>query len=205
MLNSDFTLSQAMYECRAMRRLKTDPVSDEVLIDLIDAANQAASGSNAQMARWIVVKDPAQKRKLADLNRLHGEPYIAADRANPRDDKQRRLLDAVIWQMDHMHEIPALIVACYDYGTRVDGLEIYRKAGSVWPGIQNLLLTARAAGLGATPTTLALRDQDMVRDALGLPESFAALCLLPIGYPMGRFGPVTRKPIETIMRFDRWS
>ena len=129
-----------------MRRLKADPVSDEVLIDLIDAANQAASGSNAQMARWIVVKDPAQKRKLADLNRLHGEPYIAADRENPRDDKQRRLLDAVIWQMDHMHEIPALIVACYDYGTRVDGLEIYRKAGSVWPGIQNLLLTARADG-----------------------------------------------------------
>ena len=106
MLNSDFTLSQAMYECRAMRRLKADPVSDEVLIDLVDAANQAASGSNAQMARWIVVKDPAQKRKLADLNRLHGEPYIASDRENPRDDKQRRLLDAVIWQMDHMHEYP---------------------------------------------------------------------------------------------------
>ena len=64
MLNSDFTLSQAMYECRAMRRLKADPVRDEVLIDLIDAANQAASGSNAQMARWIVVKDPAQKESL---------------------------------------------------------------------------------------------------------------------------------------------
>ena len=75
----------------------------------------------------------------------------------------------------------------------------------VWPGIQNLLLTARAMGLGATPTTLALRDQDMVREALWLPESFAALCLLPVGYPMGRFGPVTRKPVETIMRFDRWS
>ena len=86
---------------------------NEVLVDLklTQSANQAASGSNAQMARWIVLmlKDPfeAQKRKLADLNRLHGEPYIAADRENPRDDKQRRLLDAVIWQMDHMHEIPA--------------------------------------------------------------------------------------------------
>ena len=96
-----------------MRRLKADPVSDEVLIDLIDAANQAASGSNAQMARWIVVKDPAQKRKLADLNRLHGEPYIAADRENPR--RKQAITDAVIWQMDHMHEIPALVVACYDY------------------------------------------------------------------------------------------
>jgi nitroreductase len=205
MLNSDFTLAQAMYECRAMRRLKADPVSDETLVQLIDAANQAASGSNAQMARWIVVKDPIQKQKLADLNRLHGEPYIAADRENPKSEKLRRLLDAVIWQMDHMHEIPALIVACYDYETRVDGVEIYRKAGSVWPGIQNLLLTARSLGLGATPTTLALRDQDAVRTALDLPESFAALCLLPVGYPMGRFGPVTRKPVDTIMRFDRWS
>ena len=63
MFNSDFTLqSSHVYECRAMRRLKADPVSDKVLVDLIDAANQAASGSNAQMARWIVVKDPAQKR-----------------------------------------------------------------------------------------------------------------------------------------------
>jgi nitroreductase len=107
--------------------------------------------------------------------------------------------------MDHMHEIPALIVACYDYEMSVDGVEIYRKAGSVWPGIQNLLLTARSLGLGATPTTLALRDQEAVRTALNLPESFAALCLLPVGYPMGRFGPVTRKPVDTIMRFDRWS
>ena len=90
-----------------MRRLKADPVRDEGLVDLIDAANQAASGSNAQMARWIVVKDPAQKKNLPDLNRLHGEPYIAADRENPKDDKQRELLDAVIWQMDHMLEIPA--------------------------------------------------------------------------------------------------
>ena len=61
MFNSDFTLSQAMYECGAMRRLKADPVSDKVLVDLIDAANQAASGSNAQMARWIVVKDPHKR------------------------------------------------------------------------------------------------------------------------------------------------
>ena len=93
MFNSDFTLSQAMYECRAMRRLKADPVSDEVLVDLIDAANQAASGSNAQMARWIVVKDPAQKRKLADLNRLHGEPYICLlyTSPSPRDRQKSRM------------------------------------------------------------------------------------------------------------------
>ena len=80
----------------------------------------------------------------------------------------------------------------------------HRQAGSVWPGIQNLLLTARSLGLGAAPTTLALRDQDAVREVLNLPETFAALCLIPVGYPMGKFGPVSRRPVEEIMRFDQW-
>jgi len=115
------------------------------------------------------------------------------------------MLQAVVWQMDHMHEIPALIVACIDYGEPVEGLGVYRQAGSIWPGIQNLLLTARSLGLGAAPTTLALRDQDAVRQALDLPDTFAALCLIPVGYPMGKFGPVTRKPLEHVMRFERWS
>ena len=104
-----------------------------------------------------------------------------------------------------MHEIPALIVACYDYPEPVEGLGVYRSAGSVWPGIQNLLLTARALGLGAAPTTLALRDQNAVRRILALPNTFAALCLIPVGYPLGNFGPVSRKPVSEIMRWDRWA
>jgi nitroreductase len=203
-MSEELSLSQAIYNCRAMRRLKFDPVPQDLLLKLIDAANQAPSGSNAQRARWIVVRDPVQKRKLADLNRRHAEPYIAPQRNNPADARQKRMLDAVVWQMDHMHEIPALIVACIDYGERVDGPAVYRQAGSVWPGIQNLLLTARSLGLGAAPTTLALRDQDAAREALDLPDTFAALCLIPVGFPMGKFGPVTRRPLEEVMRFDRW-
>ena len=199
------TLADAIYNCRAMRRLETKPVPKETLTQLIDAANQAPSGSNSQRARWVVVCDPEQKQKLADLNRKHAEPYIAPNLENPANDAQRRMLQAVVWQMDHMHEIPALIVACFDYPEKVEGLGIYRQAGSVWPGIQNLLLTARSLGLGAAPTTLALRDQQAVRDVLNLPETFAALCLIPVGYPKGKFGPVRRKPVDEIMRFDRWS
>ena len=201
---SELALREAIYNCRAMRRLKTDEVPEDVLIELISAANQAPSGSNAQRARWVVVRDAAQKRKLADLNRKHGEPYIAPGLENPGSDKRRRMLEAVVWQMDHMHEVPALIVACLEYPEKVEGLEVYRQGGSVWPGIQNLLLTARSLGLGAAPTTLALRDQDAVRSALDLPDTFAALCLIPVGYPLGKFGPVTRRPVEEIMRFDRW-
>ncbi len=203
-MSEEFSLHEAIYNCRAMRRIKPTEVPEDLLIKLIDAANQAPSGSNSQKARWIVVRDPAIKQQLADQNRKHAEPYIAADVAKPGNPKLKRLLDAVIWQMDHMHEIPALIVACFDYPEKVEGLGVYRSAGSVWPGVQNLLLTARALGLGAAPTTLALRDQDAVRKILKLPETFAALCLIPVGYPMGNFGPVVRKPVAEIMRFDRW-
>ena len=202
---ADFSLAEAIYNCRAMRRLKADPVPEEHLIELIAAANQAPSGSNSQRARWVVVRDAEQKHKLADLNRQFAAPYIQPQLDNPANDAQARLLSAVVWQMDHMHEIPALIVACFDYLEKVEGLGVYRSAGSVWPGVQNLLLTARALGLGAAPTTLALRDQDAVRRALNLPDTFAALCMIPVGYPLGNFGPVTRRPVEEIMRFDRWS
>jgi nitroreductase len=198
-------LETVMYTSRAMRRLDTRPVPESLLIKLIEAANQAPSGSNAQQTRWIVVRDPEQKQKLADLNRKHGEPHIRADVAQPKTEKLKRMLDAVVWQMEHLHEAPALIVACYDYEEAKDGMEIYRKAGSVWPGVQNLLLMARSLGLGAAPTTLALRNQSEVRQALRLPETFAALCLIPVGYPLGKFGPVTRLPVSTIMRFDAWT
>lgn len=200
----EMSLFDVMYNCRAMRRLDTKEVPEEDLLKLISAANQAPSGSNSQRARWVVVRDPGQKKKLAELNRRNAEPYIAPQLENPESEKQRKLLSAVVWQMDHMHEIPALIVACFDYGEKVEGLGVYRQAGSVWPGVQNLLLAARALGLGAAPTTLALRDQDAVREVLKLPEEFAALCLIPVGYPLGKFGPVTRKPVEEIMRFDHW-
>ncbi len=204
-MSEGISLEEAIYNCRAMRRIKSDEVPEDMLIKLIDAANQAPSGSNSQKARWLVIRDPAVKKQLADLNRLHAEPYIKPNLDNPANEKQKRMLDAVVWQMDHMHEIPALIVACFDYPEKVAGMDIYRSAGSVWPGIQNLLLTARSLGLGAAPTTLALRDQDAVREVLNLPETFAALCLIPVGYPAGKFGPVSRMPVSEIMRFDRWS
>ena len=203
-MTENLSLEDVIYNSRAMRRLQTEEVPEELLLKLISAANQAPSGSNSQMARWLVARDPEVKQKLADLNRKHAAPYIQPSLDNPSNDKQRRMLEAVVWQMDHMHEIPALIVACFNYPEKVEGIDAYRQAGSVWPGIQNLLLTARSLGLGAAPTTLALRDQDAVREVLNLPETFAALCLIPVGYPMGKFGPVSRRPVEEIMRFDQW-
>jgi len=209
--DTEMGVFDVIYSCRAMRRLDTREVPEPVLTKLVDAANQAPSGSNMQNARWIVVRDPAVKRQLADLNRAGVEAYIGPQVDDPGSlphqsaDKRKRMLDAVIWQMEHMHEIPALVIACLDFGQPVDAAMAARGGGSIWPGVQNLLLAARALGLGAAPTTLALGDRAAVARALNLPDSMVAYCLIPVGYPLGRFGPVTRKPVAEIMRFDRWS
>ncbi|MDH5737355.1 MAG: nitroreductase family protein, partial [Gammaproteobacteria bacterium] len=190
-MSGTMTLLDVIYNCRAMRRLDTKDVPDEALVKMVDAANQAPSGSNQQSGRWIVVKDPAVRRSLADLNRKGVEAYIGPQAQRPgslphqSEAKRKRMLDAVLWQMEHMHEIPVLIVACMEYGQKADSQTMARGAGSIWPGIQNLLLAARAMELGAAPTTLALQDQDAVRKVLNMPETMGAHCLIPVGYPLG--------------------
>ena len=199
-----------IYNCRAIRRLDTKPVPAELLVKLIDAANQAPSGSNMQRARWIVVTDTGVKKKLTDLNRQGVESYIGPQTSRPdavphqSKEKRLRMLDAVIWQTEHMHEMPAIVMACMEFGSPITDKTITQGNGSIWPGIQNLLLAARALGLGATPTTLALGDRQAVAEALNLPDTMAAYCLIPVGYPLGKFGPVTRKPVEEVMRWDQW-
>ncbi len=210
-MSEETELFTIMYNCRAMRRLDTKEIPEAHLIKLIDAANQAPSGSNMQSGRWIVVRDPEVRKQLADLNRAGVEAYVGPQTSRPgslphqSEAKRKRMLNAVMWQMDHMHEFPALIVACMEFGEKVDSAAMARGGGSIWPGIQNLLLAARALGIGAAPTTLALGDRKKVADVLNLPETMGAFCLIPVGYPLGRFGPVTRRPVEEIMRFDLWS
>ena len=114
------------------------------------------------------------------------------------------MLNAVLWQAEHLHEIPAIIIACMEFDSESAEIERVHAAGSVWPGVQNVLLAARALGLEAAPTTLGLMDRPAVKTVLGLPETVEAYCLIPVGYPMGNFGPVTRLPVEETMHWDRW-
>ena len=210
-MSEEMGIFETMYNCRAMRRLDKREVPQESLEKLIEAANQAPSGSNTQNARWIIVRDPTVKAELAELNRIGVENYLAPLIDNPGSlphqpaDKRKRMADAVVWQKEHMHEIPALIIACMQFPQIPTPAMIAGGNGSIWPGIQNLLLAARALQLGAAPTTLALIDQQAVAKVLNLPETMATYCLIPVGYPLGNFGPVTRKPLSEIMRYDQWS
>ena len=208
-MTEEMGVFDAIHHTRAMRRLKPDPVPEELLIKLIDAANQAPSGSNQQNARWIVVRDSAQRAKLAELNNAAVEAYIGPGSGRPAAlphqdaDRRARLLKAVVWQAEHMHEIPVLIIACLEFASppRSPGAG----GGNIWPGVQNLLLAARALGLGVAPTTLGLSNGPAAKEVLRLPENVVPVCLIPVGYPKGRFGPVTRKPVAEIMRWDTWS
>jgi len=198
-----------MATCRALRRLRGDPVPDVAIRRLVEAANHAPSGRNLQRARWIVVRDPEQRRRIADLNRRASFDHATTERDAAREvphhdrERRRRMWDAVLWQADHMHEAPVIVVACciMDDADQDPG----RYASSVWPGIQNLLLAARGSGLGAVPTTYALGLREELEAVLELPPHVRAQAVIPIGFPRGRFGPVRRLPVDDVMMFDRWS
>jgi len=204
-------LFDVMYNCRAMRRLDSKPVPEELLLKLIEAANQAPSGSNMQRARWIVVRDDEQRKRLAALNKTAVEAYVgpqsgrAGSLPHQSAEKRQRMLDSVLWQAEHMQEIPALVIACFEFDEPVPAGQAARAGSSLWPGVQNLLLAARALGLGAALTTLGLSDREASRKVLGLPDNIEAFGLIPIGYPLGNFGPVTRLPVADTMRWDQWS
>ena len=210
-MSEEIGLFEAMYSCRAMRRLDTKEVPEALLMKLIEAGNQAPSGSNMQRARWIIVRDPAQREALAALNKTAVEAYVgpqsgrAGSLPHQSADKRQRMLDSVIWQAENMQNIPALVIPCMEFDGPVSAGEASRGGSSLWPGVQNLLLAARALGLGAALTTLGLSDRDASRVVLGLPDNIEAFALIPVGYPLGNFGPVARLPAAETLRWDRWS
>ena len=204
---TDISLREAMATQRAIRRLKPDPVDDEVILRCIELALKAPTGSNAQNWEWIVVRDPEVKRKLARLNRIPWSVYGRAGRIAKRDDpKMLRILDAVQWQVDHYEDIPVLVVACLRGPRLANFLPGVATAyyGSIYPSVQNFLLACRAEGLGAALTTLPLWSGTLARRALGLPFNVQPLAVIPVGWPRGRYGPNTRKPAESVVHFDRY-
>jgi nitroreductase len=202
----DMPLEEAMRTQRAIRRLKPDPVDDALVLKLIELALRAPTGSNAQNWEWIVVRDRAVKERLGRLNRGAFNIYgRIGRRASRNDPKMLRLLDAVQWQADHFAEIPVIIVACLR-GPRMPfpPLAATSYYGSIYPSVQNLLLAARAAGLGAALITLPLWSSFLARRALGLPWSVAPCAVVPIGWPRGRYGPTTRRPVGEVVHVDRF-
>jgi len=199
-------LAEAMTTQRAIRRLKPDPVDDALVRRLLELALKAPTGSNAQNWEFLVVKDPAVKARLARANRRAFSLYERLGRRRAAGDpKWGRLLDAVRWQADHFEEVPVVIVACLR-GPRAwfPPFAAASYYGSIFPSVQNLLLAARAAGLGAALITLPLWSTWLARRILGLPRSVTPCAVIPLGWPQGKYGPTTRRPVEDVVSIDRY-
>jgi nitroreductase len=148
-------------------------------------------------------------------------------------EQYRRLMDAVTYQAEHFADTPALLVACYDMGDwhgrvqrnvlgmlrgmrhvgirravkillRSHHTATMSEAASVYPSVQNVLLAARALGLGAVLTTWHLMLEDEFKEILGIPKRVKTFALIPVGWPKGKFGPVVRRPAAEAIRHDRW-
>lgn len=196
-----------IHTTRAMRRLKPDPVPDDLVRKILEAGVCAANGGNYQRWRFMVVKDPAVKKAVQLWYKKAFDEVVGPRYANSPPppgitaDKYARQHHAVEYLTEHFHEAPVWIVACLDEGkntpTRTSGASIY-------PAVQNMLLAARALGLGSTLTTRHLLYAKEAEAALGLPDGVHSYAILPIGWPMGKFGPVGRTKLEDVVFNETW-
>jgi nitroreductase len=210
----DMPLLEAMMTQRAVRRVLPDPVDDAVVLKCIELALRAPTGNDEQNWEFIVVKDRRVKEKLAKRYRQAWKVQhrVVLRRAVAHDEPMAKIARAVQWQVDHFTEIPVLVVACLRLGAREGRLPFVRMPhvaesgywGSIYPSVQNLLLAARAMGLGASLITLPLWSQTSARRALNLPRAVTPCCIVPLGWPRGRYGPTTRKPVEQVAHLDTY-
>ncbi|MGA3402542.1 MAG: nitroreductase family protein [Acetobacteraceae bacterium] len=199
------SLFEVMRTTRSMRRLKPDPVPDALIRQILEAGTCAANGGNMQSWRFLVIRDPAIKQAVAAYykrawNEIVGPRYRAGGPApGTSPERHARMLASAEHLAEHLHEAPVWIVPCLSGATptRTSGASIY-------PAVQNMLLAARALGLGATLTTLYLQFEKDAEAAMGLPPDVHSYAILPIGYPLGRFGPVLRGALADVVYEDRW-
>jgi nitroreductase len=190
---------------RSMRRLKPDPVPSDLIRKVLEAGTCAPSGGNMQRWRFLVIRDPEVKQTVGALYRRAWDEIVAPRyrSGEPAPGTSRKRFDRMLAAAEHLahyiHEAPVWVVPC------LQGEAPTRTAGSsIYPAVQNMLLAARALGLGATLTTLYLSFEKEAETALGLPADWHSYALIPIGYPMGRFGPVRRVVLEDVVYENRW-
>ena len=216
---------EAIYTARALRKLKPDLVPEELIVRILEAGTRAGSGGNAQRWAFIVVRDAEQRRKLGAIYRRGSDisQIVYALRGPPphlSEEQFRKMMTAGAYLWDHMADAPVLLVPCIESNTlppretfppdvqaRYDELAAYQqliRGASIYPAVQNIILACRALGLATLITTNHLYYEAELRDVLGIPEHMFPCALMPIGWPVGHFGPVTRRPVGEVAFADRW-
>jgi nitroreductase len=217
---------EAIHTARALRRLKSDPVPEELITRVLDAAIRAPSAGNAQNWAFVVVRDPEQRRKLGAIYRKGSDVASAfyAARGRPphlTEEQFQQMMRSGAYLWEHMGDAPVILVPCLTvrelpprealpprFQSHYENERRYQdriRGSSIYPAIQNIILACRALGLGTIITTNHIRFEDEVKAVLGLPAHVDTFALMPIGFPVGKFGPLTRRPIAEVAYADRWS
>jgi nitroreductase len=184
-------LLEGMATTRSIRRFHPDPIPDHLLRSVLKAATWAPSGGNMQNCRLLI-----------------DEFYPREGLASETDPSRKRLMGGGMYLADHMGtEPPVLVLFCRDPAAHYNsqpGIQNWVRGSSVYPAVQNLLLAARASGLGGCLTTLHLRYHAEIKALLGIPDSVDVYALIPLGYPRDKFGPLRRRPVEEVSYLDAW-
>ena len=200
-------LEEAMLTQRAVRRVLPDDVDDDIVLRCIELALKAPTGSNGQNWEFVVVKDRDTKEAFAEQYRRAWKLYSGAgEKVAGADPDMAKIMRSVSWQVDNFEDIPVIVVPCLVGPTRLAPIPLAQSShyGSVYPSVQNLLLAARSMGLGASLITMPLWSQIRSRKLLGLPFNTQPVCMVPLGWPRGRYGPTTRKPVGDVVHLDRF-
>ncbi len=191
-------IGEAMFTQRAIRRLQHDkPVSDADLKIVLDAASKAPSGGNTQPARFLVIRD---RGIIEAFGKLYHEAWWAKRRdeygwKGKADIPKDSVFNMPALLADEMVDAPVVVLAFTVGGGG---------ASSVFPGVQNLLLAARALGIGSVLTTLHADVMERVYEMFNVPAEADFHCCIPLGYPRGKFGPTRRSPTAETTSWDSW-
>jgi len=202
-VGEDLLLFEALRTTRAIRRLKPDPVPPVLIRKVCEAGTFAPSGGNRQPWFFIAVTDQERRAFIAERYRAAFASYIApalaAAAAPDFPEDKRKNIAAARHLAEHMHEVP---VQLFVAGWTRRGHE---QSQALFPCIQNILLACRAVGLGASLTTVHRTFGREIDAYLGLPDKIPSAALIPIGWPLGRYGQPKRKPVDECLFVDRFS
>lgn len=193
-------LLEGIRTTRSIRRLKPDPVPVSLIRKVCEAGTYAPNGGNRQPWFFVAVADQDKRAFIANKYRETFDSYIApaveAAKSDDYPDSKRRNMKAAIHLAEHLHEAPIhLLVA----GWKRRGQP---QSQALFPAIQNVLLACRAVGLGASLTTSHLAFGREIDSLVGLSEETPSIALIPIGWPIGKYGKPTRRSIDSCFFVD---
>ena len=195
----DMPIGEAMFSQRSIRRFRADPIPMEDLQLVMEAAIRAPNGGNRQPARFLILTD---SETITKFGALYREAWWAKRRDEHRPWTRREEIPAedkgstaAARLADEIKDAPCVVLAL----TTGKG-----QASSVIPAVQNLMLAARALGIGSVPTTLHAQVLTRVYDLLDIPSEMDFHLCIPLGYPRGKFGPTQRRPASEVTYLNRW-